>query len=55
MPIGGAQPLPPGTTVQDLQERLRYLMSRYQSMRTRLRFEPDGTPRQVVYAAGETT
>ncbi|WP_327003911.1 condensation domain-containing protein [Dactylosporangium sp. NBC_01737] len=54
MPIGGAQPLPAGTTVQDMQERLRYLMSRYQSMRTRLRFEPDGTPRQVVHASGET-
>ncbi len=55
MPIGGAQPLPAGTTVQDMVERLRYLMSRYQSMRTRLRFEPDGTPRQVVHAEGEAT
>jgi hypothetical protein len=55
MPIGGAQPLPDGSTVQDAAEKLRYLMSRYQSMRTRLRFEPDGTPRQVVYCEGEAT
>jgi Condensation domain len=53
MPIGGTQPVPPGYTVQDAVERLRYLMSRYQSMRTRLRFTGDGTPRQVVHAAGE--
>lgn len=55
MPLGGAQPLPAGTTVQDMRDRLCYLMSRYQSMRTKIRIEPDGTPRQVVYAAGETT
>lgn len=53
MPIGGANALPPGTTVHDMQEQLRYLMSRYQSMRTRLRFGPDGMPRQVVHDQGE--
>jgi hypothetical protein len=52
MPIGGTLPLPDGHTLDDAVERLRYLMSRYQSMRTRLTFAPDGTPRQVVHAAG---
>jgi hypothetical protein len=52
MPIGGTQPVPPGFTVQDAVEQLRYLMSRYQSMRTLLRFTDDGI-RQVVHGAGE--
>ncbi|MEV6930194.1 condensation domain-containing protein [Dactylosporangium sp. NPDC051485] len=52
MPLGGTLPLPDGHTLDDAVERLRYLMSRYQSMRTRLAFVPDGTPRQVVHAAG---
>jgi hypothetical protein len=52
MPIGGTLPLPDGHTIDEAKERLRYLMSRYQSMRTRLTFAPDGTPRQVVHAAG---
>ncbi|GAA2622902.1 condensation domain-containing protein [Dactylosporangium fulvum] len=53
MPIGGTRPLPAGSTVEDGVERLRYLMSRYQSMRTRLLFPADGPPRQVVHDAGE--
>jgi len=52
MPIGGTLPLPDGHTLDDAIERLRYLMSRYRAMRTRLTFAPDGTPRQVVHAAG---
>lgn len=52
MPIGGTLPLPEGSTLDEAVERLRYLMCRYQSMRTRLTFGPDGTPRQVVHAAG---
>ncbi|WP_173156086.1 condensation domain-containing protein [Phytohabitans suffuscus] len=46
-------PLPAGTTVGELADRLRYLMSRYPTARTRLVFEPDGAVRQVVAAAGE--
>jgi len=53
LPIGGWKRLPEGTTVQDVAEELRYLMSRYQSMRTRLRFDDDGRPSQVVFSAGE--
>ena len=53
MPVGGIKPLPPGTTVEDIADELRYLMSRYAVMRTRLRFMSDGTVRQVVAAKGE--
>jgi len=51
-PIGLAQPVPPGTTVDDVAAGLRYLIGRHQSMRTRLRFDPEG-PRQVVAESGE--
>ncbi|MEV0131324.1 condensation domain-containing protein [Dactylosporangium sp. NPDC050688] len=54
LPLGGADPLPDGTGVGDVVGELRYLMSRYQVLRTRLRFAADGTPRQVVAAAGQT-
>ncbi|WP_433086761.1 condensation domain-containing protein [Dactylosporangium sp. CA-052675] len=47
------KPLAPGTTVDDVADELRYLMSRYEPMRTLLRFAPDGTPTQVVYRSGE--
>src|SRR5688500_1095174 len=53
MPVGGIKPLAPENTIEEIADELRYLMSRYQVMRTRLRFEPDGTARQVVSAAGE--
>ncbi|MEV4516099.1 condensation domain-containing protein [Dactylosporangium sp. NPDC049525] len=53
LPMGGATPLPAGTSVADVAENLRYLMSRYQPMRTRLRFDADGRPSQVVSGSGE--
>lgn len=53
LPNGVWLPLPAGTTVEELADRLRYVMSRYPTARTRLVFEPDGTPRQVVSASGE--
>lgn len=53
LPLGGISPVPAGTTVDDVCAELRYLMSRYQVLRTRVRFAADGTPRQVVAAAGE--
>lgn len=52
-PVGGVKPLAPGTTVEDVADELRYLMSRYQVMRTRLRFDGPGWPRQEVSASGE--
>jgi hypothetical protein len=53
LPIGAALPLPTGTTVADAVADLRFVMSRYPSMRTRLRLDLDG-PRQVVAGSGET-
>jgi hypothetical protein len=70
IPMGGTKPFDPGTTVEDIVAELRYLLSRYPSMRTRLRFAPGaptvlpghpsddeldlGTPTQVVYPSGRT-
>jgi hypothetical protein len=51
-PLGGADPLPPGATVGDVAAALRYLMSRHQSLRTRLRLDGD-QPIQVVSGSGE--
>lgn len=53
LPIGVAQPLPAGTTIDHVVADLRYSMSRYQNLRTRLRIEPGGRARQVVADAGE--
>jgi hypothetical protein len=55
LPIGGFRALPPGQTVADVAAGLRFVMSRHQSLRTTLRFDPDGQPRQVVHASGEIT
>jgi hypothetical protein len=52
LPIGAWLPLPPGTTVADAAADLRFVMSHYPSLRTRLRFDPEG-PTQVVSAGGE--
>ncbi|GAA3218748.1 condensation domain-containing protein [Dactylosporangium siamense] len=52
MAMGGVRPLPPGTTLDDVADELRYLMSRYESMRTRLVPDGDGPPRQVVHGSG---
>src|SRR5262245_56904685 len=53
LPLGGVKPLPPGTTVPEVAAELRYLITRYEPMRTRLRFDSSGTPTQVVYPRGE--
>jgi Condensation domain len=52
--IGGRTALAPGTTVTDTAEELRYLMSRFPSMRTRLRFDASGRPTQEVFGTGST-
>jgi hypothetical protein len=51
--LGGTLPLAPGRTVQDVADELRYLMSRFPSMRTLLRFDEDGHPTQELFASGE--
>jgi hypothetical protein len=51
--MGGARVLPPGQTVADVAAGLAFIMGRHQSLRTRLRFAPDGQAQQVVHASGE--
>ena len=52
LPMGGARALPPGQTVADVAAGLRFIMSRHQALRTRLRFGPDGRTQQAVHASG---
>lgn len=52
--LGGTLPLAPGTTVEDVADELSYMMSRFQSMRTRLRFDGEGNARQELFASGRT-
>ena len=55
MPIGGALPLKPGTTVEDVAGELRHHLSRHPTLRTLLRIPAGGgTPTQVVHASGRT-
>ncbi len=52
--IGGVSTVPPGTTVADVAAVLRFIMSRHQSLRTRLRFDTeDGRPLQEVATCGD--
>jgi hypothetical protein len=51
--IDGIAPVPPGTTLEDCATALRFGMNRFQSLRTRLRFEPDGRVRQELFSSGE--
>ncbi|HEV2887901.1 MAG TPA: condensation domain-containing protein [Jatrophihabitans sp.] len=50
--MGGVSPLRAGRTVQDMTALLRFMISRHPALRTRLRFEPDGTILQVVSESG---
>lgn len=52
LPIGGWSRLAPGTTVADVADELRWIMERYQPMRTRLRFARDGRALQSVADRG---
>jgi hypothetical protein len=49
MPIGGVKPLPAGTTVADIADELRYLMTNFPTMRTRI------APGPVQHVAGTGT
>src|SRR4051812_25030660 len=53
MSMGGVVPVRDGRTVPDFADELRFLMTRYPSMRTLLRFAADGTTTQEVFAGGE--
>jgi len=50
---GSADPLPEGRTVDYAVSLLSFIMGRYPSYRTRLRFEPNGAVRQVLSDHGE--
>ncbi len=49
------EPMPDGKTVEDVAAELGFLMSRHQSLRTRLRPGHDGELLQVVASSGETS
>ena len=51
--IGAAHRMPAGTTIDEVAELLRFIMSRHQVLRTRLRMQADGRPLQVCSASGE--
>jgi Condensation domain len=53
LPLGGVRALPPGQSVADVAAGLGFIMSRHQSLRTRLRFRPGLEPLQVVHDRGE--
>ncbi|WP_433220712.1 condensation domain-containing protein [Dactylosporangium sp. CS-047395] len=53
IPNGAWGPLPEGTTLDEVRDRLRYLMSRFPTARTRLRFRDGAGPLQVVADRGE--
>ncbi|MEU7872211.1 condensation domain-containing protein [Dactylosporangium sp. NPDC049140] len=53
IPNGAWGPLPEGTTLDEIRDRLRYLMSRFPTARTRLRLRPGQEPVQIVADAGE--
>ncbi|WP_327010317.1 condensation domain-containing protein [Dactylosporangium sp. NBC_01737] len=52
---GGTMPLADGTTVRDVVATLGFIMSRHQSLRTRLLAAGDGPPKQVLAASGAIT
>jgi hypothetical protein len=54
LPNGAWGPLPAGTTVDDVADMLRYIMSRFPTARTRLVFDAAGQPTQAVAGGGET-
>ncbi len=53
--MAGVDELPPGTTVEMAAETLRFVMSRHQSLRSRLRFDGGALPKQVCSESGEVT
>lgn len=50
--VGGTMPLAEGTTVEHIVHMLSFIMSRHQSLRTRISVDPDGNPGQVLYDSG---
>jgi Condensation domain len=51
--MSGVTALAEGTTIEDVVAKWRFVMSRYEAVRTRMRLCPGERPRQVVAVAGE--
>ncbi len=51
--VAGVDALPPGTTIADAAETLRFVMTRHQALRSRLLFDGGPIPRQVCFASGQ--
>ena len=51
--IGGVMPLPTGRQLTEIETVLRFVMSRHQALRTRLKLNAPDLPRQVVASEGE--
>ena len=51
--IGGARALFDGETIESVAAELGWILGRYPTMRTRLRFRDSGRPLQVLSASGE--
>lgn len=51
--IGGVMPLPTGRRLKEIESVLRFVMSRHQSLRTRLKLNATELPQQVVASSGE--
>jgi hypothetical protein len=51
--VGGAMKLEDGTTLEQLEHLLAFIMARHQSLRTRIHTGPDGRPVQVLAESGE--
>jgi hypothetical protein len=50
--MGGAMPCPPDTTIADFVDIVKFMMGNHQALRTRLAYDTDGTPRQIVAESG---
>lgn len=53
LPLGGTQRLEPGTRLEDVVAELRYLMTRFPALRTRLRFGTGDRPLQELFGSGQ--
>lgn len=53
LPLGASFPAAPGTTVASVADMLRFIVSRHQSLRTRIVVGADGVARQQVATSGQ--
>lgn len=53
--LSGVHEVPAGTTLDEQVELWSFILSRHQALRTRLRFDADGTPHQVCSATGQAS